>query len=197
MRILHRWSKESPSSKPKRITLTCSCGEVRDVLLNNYKAGKSSGCGGVRSWKSSRELHGLRNTREYGIWNDMRRRCHDPRRPAYSDYGGRGIQVCERWRNSFATFLEDMGRCPPNQELDRKDNDSGYTPSNCRWVTKKRNCRNRRSNLRLMHKGKTQTLVEWCEELDLPYNTIRRRIRVYDWPIAAALDTPIGVSRGA
>jgi len=135
--------------------------------------------------------HGLSQTPEYRAWQQMVRRCTVSDHPAYPDYGGRGITVCDRWLNSVEAFVGDMGRRPsPKHELDRIDNDGPYSPDNCRWVTRKKNCRNRRSNRILTYRGESKTLAEWCELLDLPRDTVRKRL-VAGWPIGRALETPV------
>jgi hypothetical protein len=135
--------------------------------------------------------HGLSSTLEYHAWQQMRLRCTDPKHAAYPNYGGRGITVCERWLESVADFIADVGPKPtPKHELDRIDNDRGYEPDNCRWATRKVNDRNRRSNRRLTHNGETLTLAEWCERLGLPGDTVMKRIAA-GWTVAAALETPV------
>ena len=84
-------------------------------------------------------------TPEYRSWQAMKKRCHDPNTPSYSNYGGRGITVCDKWQNSFSRFLEDMGNIPyPSYTLDRINNDLGYFPDNCKWSSKAEQGANKR-----------------------------------------------------
>jgi len=86
---------------------------------------------------------------EYIAWQNMKARCNNPRHAMWRNYGGRGIRVCRRWMLSFVHFLADMGRKPRRGwELDRIDNSRGYYPSNCRWVSRSTNQKNRRERVR-------------------------------------------------
>lgn len=95
--------------------------------------------------------------------------------------------MCDRWANSFSNFYEDMGEVPFGLEIDRIDNNKGYSKDNCRWVTAKINCRNRRSTRRITHQGETLSLVEWGEKTGICAHTIRLRIDRYHWTIDKAL----------
>jgi hypothetical protein len=89
--------------------------------------------------------HNLRKTPEYYVWRNMKSRCYNRSNPNYKNYGGRGITVCDRWLDSVETFVLDMGQRPtPKHSIDRKDNDKGYTPDNCRWATWTIQANNRR-----------------------------------------------------
>lgn len=139
---------------------------------------------------SGTPTHGLSYTPEYRVWQTMRLRCNNPSNKAYPRYGGRGITVCERWQNSVEAFIEDMGPKPsPKHEIDRIDNDGPYCPENCRWVLRRTNSRNRRSNRRISHQGETLTLVEWAERTGIRWDTIMKRLDA-GWPAARALTTP-------
>lgn len=92
-----------------------------------------------------REFHGMSHTPTYKAWNNMKKRCINPNHPQYYCYGGRGIEVCKRWKK-FSKFLEDMGIRPKGRyDLERKNNNKGYTPSNCIWALHQLNCQNRRT----------------------------------------------------
>lgn len=94
-----------------------------------------------------RFTHRLSGTPEYHAWSHMRQRCNKPQTKYYEHYGGRGIKVCERWDNSFENFIKDMGKKPsPKHTLERLDNNSGYSPSNCVWASYHRQGYNRRVN---------------------------------------------------
>ena len=131
----------------------------------------------------------------YGAWLSMIGRCHNPTYARYKDYGERGIQVCEKWRNSFDAFFEDVGLRPSIlYTLDRIDVNGNYEPRNVRWATAKEQNRNRRSTKLYELNGESKTLAEWAELAEIPYSRVKQRVLTYKWDLSEALGTPIGGS---
>ena len=168
----------------------CACGREASVRAPELKNGGSKQC---RSCGTSNrdDCDGHSKTPEYMIWHYMMQRCENPNSTHYSYYGGRGITVCDRWRESFADFLEDMGSQPtPQYSLDRfPDNNKGYEPGNVRWATHTEQMRNRRNNRLLTLDGETRCLTEWAKILGVPYEALRGRIR-QGWSAERALTEP-------
>jgi hypothetical protein len=122
----------------------CQCGTVRNINSSKLRSGDSRSCGCLRTENIVKAVkkHGLEGTKEYQCWVNMIRRCSDSRDVAYKSYGGRGIKVCDEWKD-VSKFYADMGQAPTKKhEIDRINNDKGYHPDNCRWVTASENCCN-------------------------------------------------------
>lgn len=127
---------------------------------------------------------------EYYVWSEMRARCRCKTHKRYSDYGGRGIAVCDEWIK-FQTFLKDMGERPKGTSLDRIDNNSGYCKENCRWATKKEQSRNTRQNRWITIGNKRKIMSDWAEECGISLQTISSRIHLMGWDEAKAVITPV------
>jgi ribosomal protein S25 len=135
--------------------------------------------------------HGDCGTLTYSRWKSMIARCYQTNADAYYRYGGRGITVCDQWRESFAAFLADMGECPSKEmTVERRDNDLGYTPDNCMWATKAEQNRNRSHCVELTHNGVTKILVDWAAEVGMTPNALAMRIRL-GWSVERALTQPL------
>jgi hypothetical protein len=117
----------------------CDCSSVTEVSGSNLRTGHIASCGCIR------RKHGLSGTPTHSSWCNMMDRCYCETHHAFEDYGGRGITVCERWRESFLNFLADMGERPDGRTLGRKENDEGYSKENCNWETAKQQGRNTRT----------------------------------------------------
>lgn len=123
------------------------------------------------------KIHGQRNTRLYRVWGGMKKRCCKPSHPFYANYGGRGITVCEEWRNSFEAFYDwaMSNGYSDDLTLDRIDNNGNYCPENCRFVTQTEQIRNRSISRTATINGMTKSLMEWASENGLEYQTVYRR----------------------
>jgi hypothetical protein len=139
--------------------------------------------------------HGRNRTKTYQTWGGMIQRCTNPKAPYYECYGGRGITVCDRWRNSFEDFLADMGEKPKGLTIDRIDVNKGYSPENCRWADLETQARNTSRSRTFTRNGVTKHLFEWAEESDVPLKTIETRL-LRGWEIEAALTVPVGAFSG-
>ena len=129
---------QHPVRKERMYECVCECGTKKSVKHLHLISGKTKSCG--CSWTS----HGKSRSNEYRIWDSMVRRCHSETHHAYSNYGGRGISVCDKWR-TFEGFYEDMGDKPSSMTLERIDNSLGYSKDNCKWATMTEQSRNRRT----------------------------------------------------
>lgn len=165
---------------------SCSCGNETFVRHDGFKSTKSCGCLRKELARARQTTHGATKTTAYAAWHSMKQRCCNPKHKAYHNYGGRGITVCDRWLNSSAAFLEDMGPGAPGLELDRIDNNQGYSPDNCRWVTRKINANNRRANVVL----DGLTLTQAAEISGHSIQVISWRVYKMGMTISEAILTP-------
>lgn len=142
------------------------------------------------AWDSqTTRRHGMSKTRVYKLWTSMYSRCHIPSATGYSNYGGRGIRVCDRWR-VFEAFLSDMGMPGNEQSLDRIDNDGDYEPGNCRWVAPAEQRRHQRDLKYVTIGGEKHCLAVWAARNGVTYDAARSRI-ARGWDHVRAVTEPV------
>lgn len=172
--------------KSTRWRCICDCGTMVIAQSANLKFGskKSCGClpkGRPRMPHKSPKLHKPRKATEAThertrrTWASMMYRCGSQLHGKFENYGGRGIAVCERWKE-YSNFLEDMGERPDGKSIDRIDNNKGYEPGNCRWATNKEQNANRRDNRNFVCDGKTLNVAQIAELLGKTYSTMYSRL---------------------
>lgn len=184
--------------KPPHWRCRCACGAVvvraGAVLTGNRLGSCGHGCvAAKKSRRPSQLKHGYFGKPEYTAWMEMRRRCYDPKRKEYDDYGGRGITVCAAWddpQTGFAVFLRHMGPRPARgYTVGRKDNDGHYCPENCEWQTISRQNRNKTTTIRLRWRGRTLAISDWADETGLPRSCLYQRYRK-GWAVRDILTEP-------
>lgn len=161
-------------SSSVRWTCKCDCGNITESSARNLRAGnvKSCGCLGNEIRGQSSKTHGMTRTKTYRAWAHAKDRCYRANDPRFPRYGGRGITMCDRWKNSFENFLEDMGEAPQNLTLERSDRDKNYTPENCLWDTRKAQANNTRRNVVMEFHGDNLTLSQIAERSGVDYKSL-------------------------
>jgi hypothetical protein len=181
----------------------CDCGATVVVSGGNLSSGNSKSCGCLCKERTSAasKTHGMSEHPLFKVWSGIKKRCTNPKTERWPVYGGRGIKICDRWKDSFENFYADMA--PGYQkglQIDRIDNDGDYCPENCRWVTAKENSRNRRSNRLIDTPWGRITVKEASEKAGVADVTIRKRLKrglsgtplLQPAPAVRVFDTPWG-----
>ena len=176
----------------------CQCGTfVPRILVRSLLTGNTKSCGCYNSdlTVQRNHKHGYKTrkagaSRLYSIWSDMRRRCNNPTRRGAHNYALKNIHVCDEW-NDFEVFQSWAYSHGYTDEMtiERKDNTQGYNPDNCSWIPKSEQSKNRDSNHYITFHGKTQTLSDWAQEINISRTTLHARLR-RGWSIEQALTTP-------
>lgn len=179
----------------------CDCGNEIYVATSCLNSGHTKSCGCeknnfVEMGKIGGKFgkHHLSRTRLYKCYNHMINRCHNSSNIQYKDYGGRGIKVCEEWKNDFISFYNWAMDNGYNDTLtiDRIDVNGNYEPSNCRWVNMQKQNNNRRNNHIIIYNGERKTLEEWSRILPINISSAELRYRIMNnWSIEKAFKTPV------
>lgn len=172
----------------------CDCGTVRTVKGRYLTSGRSCSCGCDRISKNAKRMitHNMYKTRIYKVWEDMKSRCDNPHNNRYKNYGGRGITICNSWRENFLNFYEWAINNGYTDKLtiDRIDVNGNYEPSNCRWATPKEQANNRTNNHRITYEGKTLTITQWSEITGINRDALYHRLITRGWDVERALTKP-------
>lgn len=188
-------------SAPKGITrweCKCDCGNVVIVRGGNLKNGAVKSCGCLISTNNkNRSTHGMSGSRLYQDWANIKSRCYNPKNPAYKRYGARGITMCCDWYNSFDAFAKWAlsNGYKDNLTIERIDNDKGYSPDNCKWISKGEQAGNRGSNISISFNGETHNLSEWCKIYQKNYQLVYNRIHKYKWTFERAIFEPVHIEK--
>lgn len=177
---------------------TCECGSKRTVDPRRLLSGETKSCGCFRSEfiAARNTTHDAAYSHDYNLWSHIRQRCENPKNTQYKNYGGRGILMCERWRNCFSTFIADMGPRPSlSHSIDRIDVNGNYEPGNCRWIKKSEQSRNTRTNKWIEIDGQRMILADWGRLSGVKPETISGRIKRGWQPNDAVWISSIGKHR--
>lgn len=169
-----------------RFLCKCDCGNELVVRGSDLRSGNTKSCG-----RCKREWHGESGSRLYDIWCHMKRRTNNPQDPAYKDYGGRGIVICDEWYkySAFKEWAISNGYSD-SLTIERIDVNAGYFPDNCKWIPINEQSKNRRSCHFFTIGNETKCVTEWAKLIGIKPRTVLERMR-YGWSIEDALFAPI------
>lgn len=177
----------------------CDCGSLKPVNSIDMMGGRIISCGCIRNENIIKfnTTHGLAHTRLNSIWKSMRKRCLNPNSSSYESYGGRGITICEEWKNDCRCFYDwaIANGYADNLTIDRIDNNKGYSPENCRFATMREQANNTRHNVFLEFEGNKMTIAQWAREINVNISTVWARIK-RGCPIEAILSKDKLASNG-
>ncbi len=169
-----------------KLKCLCDCGNTVFCLPYQFSSGAVKSCGclpkgkkGAHTWDNRRKTHGLSKHPFYKKWNDMVRRCYDPKEPAYKKYGARGVTVCEEWRKSpeqFIAWCEETHPGAKGLTIDRIDGSKGYCPENCRWATQLEQVHNIKTNRFIVLNGEKRCITEWCSILGISPGSVYKKV---------------------
>lgn len=166
----------------------CECGNVKSILGPDLRNNSVKSCGCLLK-KGTHTTHGYSSTRLYKEWSDMKSRCYSEKNKRYKRYGGRGIKVCDKWKNSFNAFKDWALSHGYNDNLtiDRINTNGDYTPENCRYISVKSQMNNMSRNRKIEFNGEVHTVSEWEDITGIKSGTIRARLDRFGWNVEKAL----------
>lgn len=170
----------------------CDCGNKTVVTTSKLTTGHTNSCGCLKN-EAYNYKHGLRKHPLYRTWSNMKTRCYNPKTHNFKNYGGKGITVCDEWKNDFENFYKwaIKNGYIEGFSIERINNNIGYRSDNCRWIPKQLQGRNKIGNHKIQLGHSERCLSEWCLIFNLHYNTVENRINSLGWDPIKALTTPI------
>lgn len=178
----------------------CDCGNETIVPRHALESGNTTSCGCYKRQRTieTHYKHGGYKDRLYGVWIDIKKRCYNENERSYKDYGGRGIEMCDEWKNDYGNFKSwaisagyDENAGYMECTIDRIDVNGNYCPENCRWANAVTQGNNRRTNKRIEINGRVKTLAQWAEEYGINTSTVNSRINQMKWDVVKAITTPV------
>jgi hypothetical protein len=167
----------------RKAVFQCECGRKFIAAIPRVKLGKVTSCGCKRINSAIKRLtrHGMSESSEYSSWASMKSRCYSKSNRWYKNYGGRGIEVCEEWKNSFISFLRDMGNKPDDSySIERIDVNGNYEPKNCKWANRFEQDRNKTTNIFITYNNVTKIITDWAKEYNMYPQTLKERYLKYN-----------------
>lgn len=159
----------------------CECGKEKDILIDSLRSGRTKSCGCLVKQKTTERntIHGFSKTRIYKEWKAMKERCYRMTHQYYNYYGGKGIEVCEEWKNSFKNFYEWAinNGYQDDLTLDRMDNNKDYMPNNCKWSTQIEQANNRTNNIEVFYDNDWRSVNEVAKIIDRTYGYVYQHYR--------------------
>lgn len=174
----------------------CDCGKFIETHSSHVRRGatKSCGCYNRDRIRQKTAKHNFGGTKIQTAWSHIKQRCYNPNCKSYADYGGRGIKMCDEWKNSLESFGQWSlaNGYEDGLTIDREDNDGDYEPSNCRWVSMTVQENNKRNNRFVMYNGEKMTLSQLARLTGMDRTTLHKRIVSYGWSAERAVTEPVG-----
>lgn len=175
----------------------CDCGNLTYVRSNNLQSGAVKSCGRTCPLHNHFSTHKESKTRLYQEWVGIKARCVYKGSGKYQYYGARGISMCKEWAESFEAFADwaKKNGYKDNLTIERLDFNKGYSPQNCKWITKSEQRRNTRNCFFITYQGVTKILDDWCKELNLDYKRTNNRLKKLGWSVERAFTEPVHIKK--
>lgn len=167
----------------RRFVCRCDCGNIKTIAAQTLRSGSAKSCGCLRREmvEEKNTTHGKSKSKLYRVWSSMKDRCLRNGARQFKDYGGRGISICDEWKNSFESFEKwaTANGYAEGLTIERIDNNGNYSPGNCKWIPRSEQSKNRRMNHYLTFNNSTRTIQDWANEIGINRCTLREYCKKY------------------